>query len=65
MRYPGGKGGAGVFQTIINQFPPHRVYIEPFATCTTTGCAATTTARQLAAGSSPRTCAVNQAEGAR
>jgi site-specific DNA-adenine methylase len=30
MRYPGGKGGAGVFQTIINQLPPHRVYIEPF-----------------------------------
>lgn len=31
MRYPGGKGGAGVFQTIINQFPPHRVYVEAFA----------------------------------
>lgn len=30
MRYQGGKGGAGVFQTIINQFPPHAVYIEPF-----------------------------------
>lgn len=30
MRYPGGKGGAGVYQTIINHFPPHRVYIEPF-----------------------------------
>ncbi|WP_431257203.1 DNA adenine methylase [Roseateles chitinivorans] len=30
MRYPGGKGGAGVFQAIINQFPPHRVYFEPF-----------------------------------
>lgn len=30
MQYQGGKGGAGVFQTIINQFPPHRVYIEPF-----------------------------------
>lgn len=30
MRYPGGKGGAGVHQTIINQMPPHRVYIEPF-----------------------------------
>ncbi|QAZ41236.1 SAM-dependent methyltransferase [Methylibium sp. Pch-M] len=30
MRYPGGKGGAGVAQTIINQIPPHRVYIEPF-----------------------------------
>lgn len=31
MRYPGGKGGAGVYQTIINQIPPHRVYIEAFA----------------------------------
>lgn len=31
MTYPGGKGGAGVYQTIINQMPPHRVYIEPFA----------------------------------
>lgn len=30
MRYPGGKGGAGVAQTIINQIPPHRVYVEPF-----------------------------------
>jgi hypothetical protein len=30
MRYPGGKGGAGVYQTIINLMPPHRVYIEPF-----------------------------------
>lgn len=30
MRYPGGKGGSGVYQTIINQLPPHRVYIEPF-----------------------------------
>jgi DNA adenine methylase len=29
--YPGGKGGAGVFQTIINQIPPHDVYLEPFA----------------------------------
>lgn len=28
--YPGGKNGSGVYQTIINQFPPHRVYIEPF-----------------------------------
>ena len=28
--YPGGKGGSGVYQTIINQMPPHRVYIEPF-----------------------------------
>jgi site-specific DNA-adenine methylase len=30
MSYPGGKGGAGVYQTIINQQPPHDVYIEPF-----------------------------------
>jgi DNA adenine methylase len=30
MRYPGGKGGAGVHQTIINLMPPHRVYIEAF-----------------------------------
>jgi len=26
--YNGGKGGAGVYQQIINQMPPHRVYIE-------------------------------------
>lgn len=30
MSYPGGKGGSGVAQSIINQQPPHRVYIEPF-----------------------------------
>lgn len=30
-RYTGGKNGAGAFQTIINQIPPHEVYIEPFA----------------------------------
>lgn len=30
MPYDGGKGGAGVTQWIINQIPPHRVYIEPF-----------------------------------
>ena len=30
MTYPGGKGGAGVLQTIINQQPPHEIYIEPF-----------------------------------
>ena len=29
-RYPGGKNGDGVYQTIINQIPPHHVYIEPF-----------------------------------
>jgi DNA adenine methylase len=28
--YPGGKAGSGVYQTIINQIPPHQVYIEPF-----------------------------------
>lgn len=28
--YPGGKNGAGVYQQIINNIPPHRVYIEPF-----------------------------------
>jgi len=31
MNYPGSKNGAGVFQTIINQIPPHDVYIEGFA----------------------------------
>lgn len=31
MTYPGGKAGAGVYQAIINQIPPHRVYVEPFA----------------------------------
>jgi site-specific DNA-adenine methylase len=30
MVYPGGKNGAGVYQTIINLMPPHDVYIEPF-----------------------------------
>jgi DNA adenine methylase len=30
MSYNGGKAGAGVAQQIINQIPPHRVYIEPF-----------------------------------
>jgi DNA adenine methylase len=30
MTYPGGKSGSGVYQQIINQIPPHRVYIEPF-----------------------------------
>jgi hypothetical protein len=28
--YPGGKGGDGVYQRIINLMPPHPVYIEPF-----------------------------------
>jgi hypothetical protein len=31
MRYNGGKNEAGVYQRIINQIPPHAVYIEPFA----------------------------------
>lgn len=30
MRYPGGKGGDGVFQRIINLMPPHNLYVEPF-----------------------------------
>jgi hypothetical protein len=30
MSYPGGKNGAGVYQTIINHMPPHTTYIEPF-----------------------------------
>ena len=30
MGYPGGKNGAGIYQTIINQIPPHTTYIEPF-----------------------------------
>lgn len=30
MAYPGGKGGAGVYQAIVNQQPPHDAYIEPF-----------------------------------
>lgn len=28
MKYPGGKGASGVYQQLINQIPPHRVYIE-------------------------------------
>ncbi len=28
MAYPGGKGASGVYQRLINQIPPHRVYIE-------------------------------------
>jgi DNA adenine methylase len=30
-RYPGGKGSSGVAQKIINQMPPHKIYIEGFA----------------------------------
>ena len=28
--YPGAKGGPGVWQTIVNQVPPHRLWIEAF-----------------------------------
>lgn len=31
MNFPGGKNAPGVYQTIINQIPPHQTYIEPFA----------------------------------
>lgn len=31
MRYPGGKGAAGVLQKIINEIPPCEVFIELFA----------------------------------
>jgi site-specific DNA-adenine methylase len=31
MGYAGGKAGDGVYQKIINQIPPHDVYIEAFA----------------------------------
>src|SRR3990167_9959052 len=31
MAYAGGKAGDGVYQKIINQIPPHDVYIEAFA----------------------------------
>jgi hypothetical protein len=30
MKYPGGKGASGAYQQIINQIPPHRVYVEAF-----------------------------------
>lgn len=30
MAYDGGKGGPGVWQWIINQLPPHKLYIEAF-----------------------------------
>jgi len=29
--YPGGKAGAGVWQTLVNELPPHREYIAAFA----------------------------------
>ena len=31
MTYPGGKNASGVYQTLINQIPPHRRYFEIFA----------------------------------
>lgn len=30
MSYPGGKGGSGVYQTLINQIPRHDIYCAPF-----------------------------------
>lgn len=30
MGYPGGKNGSGVYQWIINQIPPHNLYVEAF-----------------------------------
>lgn len=30
MSYPGGKNGSGVYHRIINQMPPHKVYVEAF-----------------------------------
>jgi DNA adenine methylase len=31
MNYPGSKNGSGVYQQIINQLPPHGLYVELFA----------------------------------
>jgi hypothetical protein len=30
-KFPGAKGGAGVWQRIISQIPPHELYVEAFA----------------------------------
>jgi hypothetical protein len=30
LTYPGGKGGDGVYQRIISQFPPHETYVDAF-----------------------------------
>lgn len=30
MAYPGGKDGSGVFQRLVNQIPPHDVFISAF-----------------------------------
>ena len=31
MSYPGGKSGAGVYQRLINEIPPHSIYVAGFA----------------------------------
>jgi len=31
MRYPGGKNHGSSYPRIINQIPPHEIYVEPFA----------------------------------
>lgn len=31
MQYPGGKNSGGAYQTIINQIPPHDIFVEAFA----------------------------------
>ena len=31
MKYPGGKNHGSSYPRIINQIPPHELYIEPFA----------------------------------
>ncbi len=31
MNYPGSKNGSGCYQQIINQLPPHDLYVELFA----------------------------------
>lgn len=31
LTYPGGKAGAGVYQRLINEIPPHDIYIAAFA----------------------------------
>lgn len=30
MAWPGGKDGSGVAQRLINQIPPHDVFVSPF-----------------------------------
>lgn len=55
MRYPGGKNAAGTYQKIINLFPPHRVYIEPFAGSAAILRLKRPTARNLAIDANPET----------